>query len=733
VDLTRTILRTARVVQAEDFDDAIKNCEIVLEREPENAIALHALGVLMNRSGNHQRAVTLLEQATISRSSDPSCHIDLAEGYRNLSAYRDAVGCCLTGLRLYPDYPEGWNTLGLTFRGAGDMEGALEHFLRAISCREDFYPAHMNAGLVLQELGSVDRAILHFRRAVELSPDYYPARTSLGRALLVHAQTEDALAHLEAAARLNPDLGVAHQDLGDALRLLGRTGEARACYLKAVRLDPELTLSYLHIGMTLRLEASLGDALKWYKLAVEMGPNNPYLWGELADLHHKRDEPDEAVLCRRRVLDLSPGDPIDARINLGWALQEDGRPEEALEQYLIARSYQPASASVHFALGGVYEEQGNMTDAEAALREAIRLQPRFPAVYARLATLLRGKLLDDDLRVIEGLLSDPGVRRQTRARLLFALAHVLDARLDYPLAASCLREGNALTLESRHAEGVIYRPDDHERFIGRLIATFDGEFFRRVAGMGLETRRPIFIVGLPRSGTTLVEQILASHRQVYGVGERLFARRAFEKLPAVVRSGNAPMDCVTSLDEYSLKLLAGEHLGKLNALDSGRFDRIVDKMPDNYMYIGLIAAMFPNAAFIHCRRDVRDVAVSCWMSDFRSVRWANDPSHIGSRFRQYRRLVDHWADVFPAPLFEVNYEETVADLEAVARRLLDACGLEWDPACLDFHQTRRVVRTASLTQVRQPIYKSSVERWRNYEDDLADLFSMLAELNSQTG
>ena len=210
-------------------------------------------------------------------------------------------------------------------------------------------------------------------------------------------------------------------------------------------------------------------------------------------------------------------------------------------------------------------------------------------------------------------------------------------------------------------------------------------------------------------------------------GERLFARRMFEKLPSLVQAGLTPTECLASLDGYSLKRLAAEHLGRLNALDLGRFDRIVDKMPENYSYIGLITAMFPAATLIHCRRDPRDVAVSCWMSDFRAIRWANDLGHIGSRFEQYYRLMDHWKKVFPAAIFEVDYADTVSDLEGTPRMLLDACGLEWDPMCLEFHRTQRAVHTASLTQVRQPIYKTSVARWRHYKAQLADLFSVLEQ------
>jgi hypothetical protein len=170
--------------------------------------------------------------------------------------------------------------------------------------------------------------------------------------------------------------------------------------------------------------------------------------------------------------------------------------------------------------------------------------------------------------------------------------------------------------------------------------------------------------------------------------------------------------------------LAQNHLDRLDALDRST-DRITDKMPDNYMYLGFLALLFPKARFLHCRRDPRDVAVSCWITQFKAIPWANDPEHMASRFAQYQRLMEHWQRVLPVPVLDVDYEDMVEDLEGVARRALDFCGLEWEPACLDFHRTRRPVRTASVTQVRQPIYRRSVARWRNYQTTLQPLFDRL--------
>jgi hypothetical protein len=236
----------------------------------------------------------------------------------------------------------------------------------------------------------------------------------------------------------------------------------------------------------------------------------------------------------------------------------------------------------------------------------------------------------------------------------------------------------------------------------------------------------VFIVGLPRSGTTLIEQILASHRQVFGAGELTLARQDFEAIPGLLDQRDlAAADSIGLLTVDAIQRLAARHDRLLEELDHGGAARIVDKMPDNYVYLGLIAALFPNATLIHCRRDFRDVALSCWLTGFGSVRWTNAALHIASRFEQYVRLMDHWRSVVPARIHQVDYEETVADLEGTARRLVAACGLEWDPACLEFHRARRAVRTASFAQVRRPVYPSSIGRWKNYQNELVDLFAAL--------
>ena len=231
----------------------------------------------------------------------------------------------------------------------------------------------------------------------------------------------------------------------------------------------------------------------------------------------------------------------------------------------------------------------------------------------------------------------------------------------------------------------------------------------------------MFVVGLPRSGTTLVEQILASHSRVFGVGE---IKPADDTMVALGGQGADVVEGLRQSNRQTARRLLSGHLARLHALNHAAL-RIVNKMPENYLYLRALTSLFPRAKLIHCRRDLRDVAVSCWMTHFQEVCRANDQQRIASRFHEYQRIMEHWRKVLPVPLLEVDYEETVADLESVARKLAAWCGLAWEPACLEFHRARRPVRTASAVQVRQPVFRTSVGRWKHYEQALVSLFARL--------
>lgn len=526
-----------------------------------------------------------------------------------------------------------------------------------------------------------------YHRILAADPAQADALHLLG--VLAHQRGESAAAVplIEAAIRAKPDVSAFYNNLGEALRAAGRPAEAIAAYEQALALEPNFAAAHNNLGSACQDQEDFAAAVGHYHRALELKPDYAEAW-----------------------------------FNLGSTLREQEKWNPGVEALRRAIAIRPEFVEAYSKLGEVLVEIGRLADAEGAFRQALAFQPQYVPARSGLAMLLRGSLPEADVAVLQQQRAEGKLNDRFRADLLFALARVLDGRGEYARAAECLREANALRVALAPKR---YDPAAHEKFIDRLMRACDAGFFGRLAGAGLPTRQPVFIFGMPRSGTTLVEQILASHSQVCGGGELQLARISFESLPEVVERTGAPVDCLADLDAAALRHIAQQHLAALRNVNRRAARRIVDKMPENYLYLGLLAAMFPRATFVHCRRDLRDVAVSCWMTDFKLVRWSNSTTDIASRVQQYRRLMQHWRALLPVPIHEVTYEEMVADLEGTARRLVSACGLDWEPACLEFHKTVRPVRTASASQVRQPVYRQAIGRWQHYETMLADLLEQL--------
>ena len=651
----------------------------------------------------------------------------MAIQHRQAGRLEVAERICRRILQIEPDRADAIHLLGLIANQARKPDEAVACYRRVLELKPDFAEAHYNLGNVLRKEGKLEEATACYCRALELKPDLAEALNNLGNTLKDRGKLDEATACYRRALGLKPDSAVTHNNLGATLKNQGRLDEAAACYRRALELEATYAEAHYNLGDVLKEQGKLDEAVACYRRTLELKPDFAEAHGNLGIALNNQGKPDDAVACYRRALALKPG-LAEVHNNLGVVLKEQGKLDEAVACYRRALELKPDYAEVHSNLGDVLEEIGDLKAAEGSFRAALQHDAQFAFAHFKLAELLGQRLPQQNLAAQRCLLQagpvsggQKDLTDSERLLLHFGLAQVMDARGAYAEAAQHIESGNALQLSEWRNRGQRYNPQEHALFVARTIDVCTPEFFARVRGFGSESALPVFVVGLPRSGTTLIEQILASHSQVFGAGE---IQLASDTMAALAGRGADSLEGLRRLDRETALRLASQHLERLRPSGCTAL-RIVDKMPDNYVLLGLLACLFPQAKLIHCRRDLRDVAVSCWITHFRNIRWANDQEHIASRFREYRRLMEHWRKVLPVPFLEIDYEEIVADLEGAARKLVAWCGLAWEPQCLEFHQTKRPVKTASAVQVRQPLYATSVGRWKHYEHLLGSLFTRL--------
>ena len=703
-------------------------CEI-LSDQPYQPGVLHLFGVVLHQMGDHEAASQAIGRAISLRPNEAHFHSNLAVVYRSTGRDRLAIGSRTLAMRLRPDLFEAPEEFDLLLQPGGwpVVEGwSVQDPSPILS--DDVIELDRIA-FDLRNRGDRAGAIEHASRAVQLAPRVGALHCKLGQYLLEGGRADEALHHCTEASRLAPSLPEAHNNLGNVLRAFGRTMEAKGRYLDALRLNPDLAYVYTNLSWILNDEGWESEAITWSRIGLELDPGSLLDRWSLATSLKELGYLEEARRHCREGLRLDPNSRV-MRVTLGSICHLQRRNEEAARHFQDEICSNLEDVDALGSLGLVRLESGEFEEAERCFRRILEVDGGHARAFFELASMLGGKLPEDDLARIDRLLSGDNLEPSARADLHFGAAQVHDARRDYARAGEHLRRANGIKRALADRTGREYRVLEHDELVNEIMAAFSADFFRQVEGSGSTSERPVFVFGLPRSGTTLTEQILASHSKVYGAGETILGRRNFEKLVAAIGRAKCPSDCLDFVDRGLIDRFAREHLEGLD-----EFDRdapiVIDKLPENYLYIGLLAALFPRARFIHCRRDLRDTAVSCWATNFRKIPWANDFDHIASRFSAYRRILEHWAKVLPVPILEVDYEETVDDLEGVARRLVDWCGLDWEPACLAFHQSGNPVQTASMNQVRQPIYRRSVERWRNYEADLGPLFARLEEIGSR--
>jgi tetratricopeptide (TPR) repeat protein len=612
-------------------------------------------------------------------------------------------------------------------------------------------------GAILLKSNQIPEAEKYLRKAIRLAPSFAKPHEDLGHLLLEKGQPEEAAGILTKATRLDPNLDHAFFNLGKALAMLGKGKEADEAFEKSFELNPErktLALAAEH-----QKEGRWEEAEQLYREVLRDNPTNVDAMRLLGNVAMQTGRIYYAERLFRRAVSNAP-DFVLAQIDLGSTLKKQNRLEEAIEQFrqaiklepnnfkahhllgstlaLAAQTYQaveayqrvlelkPKHAGAMLGLGHVLKTVGRQEEAIEAYRNCIRQIPHNGETYWSLANLKTYRLTDEDIVEMESMAArrddpDGKVSEHSRVNFLFALAKAYEDRGDFDRAWDYYHEGNNCrrVLEN-------YDPVRDEVMNDEIVEVFNREFLSENTGLGHPSAEPIFVVGLPRSGSTLIEQILASHSQVEGTSELPYAGSVATSLNRNRADGINYPRAVHELEEEHFKRLGADYLeyARIHRTEGKPF--FIDKMPNNFPTLGFIHLILPNAKIIDARRHPLDSCLSSYRQLFaRGQSFTYDLTEIGEYFFQYQRMMDHWHEVMPDRCLTVQYEEVVTDFENQVRRLLEYCELPWEDACIRFHETERPVRTASSEQVRQPVYSKSVNFWRNYEKYLAELIEVL--------
>jgi tetratricopeptide (TPR) repeat protein len=626
-------------------------------------------------------------------------------------------------VRAQPEHGEALYLLGVICGQQRRFEEALGHFRKALSQRPNDANVVYHLGLTCQNCGLHEEAAEHFRRTLQLRPDLAGAHFSLGNTHLHFGRLDEASGCYRQAIRLQPTLGPAYLNLAHALQRQGEFLKAADCLRDCLTRQPNYAEAHFNRGNVLVALRRREEAARHFDEAIRLQPGFALAYNNRGNVALEMGRIDDALEYFQKAVRVQP-DYVEAQVNLGGALMERQQVEAAVDAYQQALRVQPTHARAHNNLAEAYLDLGDSQQAQVHLREAIRINPAFIRPLLHLAANGFYSADEPSIESLESRLSDGRLSRDAVSQLHFILGYLLDRSGDTDAAFEHFRQGNALRRLLLQQNGNAYDADANSAAMDRLIAYFSPEYFERTRGFGLESEVPVFIVGMPRSGSTLIEQILSQHSRVHGAGEIKDVIRLVSDLSSRFGGTETYPECLSKMDAAMAREFAEKHLAQLTSRDSSAA-RVTDKMLDNFFHLGLLATLFPRSRVIHCKRDPRDVCLSCYFQFFRGLRFTWDLEDLGRCHRDYERIMAHWNAVLPIPMLEVVYEDVVADLEAESRRIVAFCGLEWEDRCLRFHENDRKVHTMSRVQVRQPIYKSSIGRWRRYEAQLEPLLRAL--------
>ncbi len=669
------------------LDQAEVVCRQILESRPNQPDAHNLLGVVLNARGDAKDGVAAIKRAIKLSPNEARYYANLGEIERQRGKLAEAKVALEQAIRLNPQAAQAYSNLGIVHFDEKEFEEAAAKYEKAIALQPNFPEAHNNLGNAYRALERPKEAIACYQTAVTQRGAYPEAYNNMATALRDSEDYESSEHAYRKAIALKPDYIEAHNNLSILLLYRDRTDEALRVLADALKIDEKNVTTLLNVAKVQMKRGSHDVAGQATRVAIEIDPDNAECHYVLGQVHHELDRHDEALACIDKALELSS-----------------------------------EAAEYHSFRGVLLKSAGRLDEARVAIRKSLEINPEFYPAYSNLNDLETFEA-DHDLvvKMQEILDKADNPEAERYIPLYFTLAKALEDAGDYPEALVSYQTGARL----RRAQ-LKYDEADTANFFRLIKTTFTPEVFANRTWDGHPSKTPVFIVGMPRSGSTLVEQILSSHPQAFGAGEVKILNRVLgalrDRLPSIPKYPGM----VAALEPAHWVEITNGYLTELKR-DSGDAARITDKLLTNFYFVGLIQLMFPNAKIIHTRRNPVDSSLSTYTKLFKDdMPHSYDFGELGRYYLMYEDLMKHWEQVLPpGVMMNVDYESVIDDLEGNARALVDHVGLEWDEACLEFHKSTRSVKTASVVQVRRPVYRTSVERWRRYGDGLNPLLEAL--------
>jgi tetratricopeptide (TPR) repeat protein len=707
------MLRQGRIAEVESWAGQL------LQRDADSGALWKILGVARARAGKD--ALPALRKAVELLPAD-------AEAHRNLGAVLKEQGQLAQALASFDRVLEIEPQDASVMIAAADCLCALWRpreavplYERALAQNARSPEALNNLGNALQEAGDCTRAVDRYRQALALNPNDAELHTNLGNALRQLGQLEEALACTQRAVALNPAASLAHNNLGLVLAALGRGEQALASFRRALQLNPRFVQALVSLG---NVSCDGGDyhaALAAYRRAVEIEPQRADAHYQLGRALYELGELAESIASYRRALTLEPAH-APAQLGLATALRLEGPASEAEALCRAILDADPGHVGALSLLGDLAADRGDFSQSQELFQRALAIDGTSAAALSSIAAHRRLTRADGAWLEASGQALAKPLPLALEVALRYARGKYYDDLGTYPEAFAEYTRANELS--RRH--GTAYDRAGLERQVDEIIRTFDREFVRGAHAGACDSELPVLVLGMPRSGTTLTEQILASHPQAFGAGEVRFWDEAAERFASAGSGSGARARALADISH--------DYLARLGAR-AGDARRVIDKMPANFLHAGLIHVSFPRARILHMQRHPLDTCLSLYFQNFGDRHpHARELDSLAHYYRQYLRITDHWRAVLPASaLLEIPYEGLVAQQEHWTRRMLEFIALPWDPRCLEFHRTERIVITASRAQVRQKINSGSIGRWRNYAPYLAPLEPLLELFGERTG